>query len=53
MNGTTENFHAMIFYEFRHELSGQNCTDQLTFTFDVDAPQLEIVKRWYNVATDP
>ena len=48
MESTSENFRAMIYYDFRRGLSRQECIDQLIFTFDNKAPSYATVKRWYN-----
>lgn len=43
-----ENFRAMIFYDFRHGLSQQECIDQLNLTFGDEAPSKTTVYRWYS-----
>lgn len=48
MDLTREHFRAMIFYDFRRELSQQECADQLRSTFGDEAPSLSSIYRWYN-----
>ena len=48
MELTRENFRAMIYYDFRRELSRQGFIDQLIFIFGHEAPSYDTVKRWYN-----
>lgn len=48
MNLTTENFRAMIYYDFRCGLSRQECIDKLVLTFGDEAPCFATVKRWYS-----
>ena len=38
----------MIYYDFRRELSRQECIDQLISIFVNEAPSYATVKRWYN-----
>ena len=45
MELTRENFRAMIYYDFWHGLSRQECIDQLISTFGDEAPSYAIVKR--------
>ena len=42
-----EHFHAIIFYNFRHGLTQQQCTDELNSIFGDEAPSRTSVYRWY------
>ena len=48
MESIRENFHAMIYYDFRRGLSRQECIDQLISTFGDEAPSYATVKCCYN-----
>ena len=45
MELTREHFRSMIFYNFRHGLSRQECIDELKSLF---APSYSTVKNWFN-----
>lgn len=48
MELTRENFRAMIYYDFRHGLSQQQCIDQLASTFGDEAPSKTTVYHWFS-----
>ena len=48
MELTLENFHAMIYYDFRRGLPRHKCTDKFITTFGEETPSYATVKRWYN-----
>ena len=42
-----EHFRAIIFYNFRHVLTQQQCIDELNTIFGDEAPSRTSVYRWY------
>ena len=48
MELTREHFRAIIFHNFRRELSQQECIDELKFLYGYEAPSYSTVKNWYN-----
>ena len=48
MELTREHFRVIIYYDFRHGLSRQQCIDKLKSIFCDEAPHFATVKRWYN-----
>ena len=42
-----EHFRAIIFYNFRRELTQQQCLDELNSIFGDEAPSRTSVYRWY------
>ncbi|GBP24379.1 hypothetical protein EVAR_19253_1 [Eumeta japonica] len=47
MDLTRANFHPMIYYDFRRELTQKQCIDQLTSTFGDEAPSKATVYHWF------
>ena len=47
MEISREGFRWMIYYDFRRELSQQECINQLNSVFGVEAPSNTTVFRWY------
>ncbi|XP_055319521.1 uncharacterized protein LOC129577085 [Sitodiplosis mosellana] len=48
MELSRENFRAIIFYDFRVELSQQECFNRLHSDFGEEAPSMASVYIWYN-----
>ena len=42
-----EHFRAIIFYNFRRQLTQQQCSDELNSIFGDEAPSMTSVYRWY------
>ena len=47
MKWNHERFRAIIFYNFRHLLTQQQCIDELNSIFGDEAPSSTSVYRWY------
>ena len=43
-----EHFRAIIFQNFRRELSRQECIDELEFLYDDEAASYSAMKHWFN-----
>ena len=47
MDLNRENFRVIIFYNFRRELTQQQCIDEVNSIFGDEAPSTSSVYRWY------